>query len=678
MKKEKLKDAFAIVKRECPAVCMSLLCGWFISLVGAAALNEYAFTKVPDFAKSVSLLPFLAALILFAALIYLAQRFLFKFTVVVALPICFAVYAISSIADTAGDAHAKAYTALVFIILLLAVLALVINFMQKHELTVAKRDLDARWSFAIVCAAFVAISAYFIVVLGSRTAAYCSPCYDMGIFAQMYDNMTETGLPFTTCERGEHLSHFAVHFSPILYLLLPFCYIFKVTDVLVWSQILVVFLGVFPLFLICRRIKLSNIKTTLICLVYLLYPAMSSGAFYDFHENAFLAPFILWTLYFIHAEKWIPTFACALGVLMVKEDAAMYVGFIALYVIFARKKIVRGILMFLMTFVYFLFAMWMLMQGGEGIMLGGRYFNIIGYSGSFVDLIRVALVNPALYAAESFTYEKLLYALNMLVPLAFLPIMTRKVSRWLLIAPLFVINLITDYQYQYNLTFQYSFGSGALLVYLAAINLADLSDAPFDAPIEDLPAETPLPREAAELREPCENCDENTVKSNGNEKNTRALSGSRSTERFRAALAASLAVVALTSSLFLGAARAPGQFFYVERVIKDQKDFDTIEEVLSRIDRSKSVMATSMYLTHLYDVDELYHTSQALAEKKSATTGKVVGYTLVIPTDIAILDLRPYVSDSSSAMLWRKAYIEAGYQVVEEHDGLLLVMEKKD
>ena len=195
---------------------------------------------------------------------------------------------------------------------------------------------------------------------------------------------------------------------------------------------------------------------------------------------------------------------------------------------------------------------------------------------------------------------------------------------------------------------------------------------------EDLPAETPLPCEAAELREPCENCDENTVKSNENEKNTRALSGSRSTERFRAALAASLAVVALTSSLFLGAARAPGQFFYVERVIKDQKDFDTIEEVLSRIDRSKSVMATSMYLTHLYDVDERYHTSQALAEKKSATTGKVVGYTLVIPTDIAILDLRPYVSDSSSAMLWRKAYIEAGYQVVEEHDGLLLVMEKKD
>lgn len=293
--------------------------------------------------------------------------------------------------------------------------------------------------------------------------------------------------------------------------------------------------------------------------------------------------------------------------------------------------------------------MWMLMQYGEGIMLGGRYFNIIGSDGGFTDLIRVALVNPALYAAESFTSEKLLYALNMLVPVAFLPLMTKKPSRWLLIAPLFVINLITDYQYQYNLTFQYSFGSGALLVYAAAINLADMSDAPFT-----LPAPNESTEESENTVAPCP------------------------LKRFMTGFSASVIAVALTAAVFLSAARAPGEFFYVQRYFAEAETFDTVENVLSRIDRSKSVMATSMYLTHLYDVDELYHTSQATKERYDLNGKELIGYKILIETDVVVLDLRPYVSDDAEdAPLWRRAYTALGYEVVEEHPDIILVMEKK-
>ena len=657
MKNERLDKLMTGAKKHAPAVALSAVCGWLLSLTVFCGLSEDRFTAVPEFADSVPTILFLLSVLVLSALIWAAQRFLSDKVIPLALPALFTLYGIISVADSSGDAHSKAYTALVFTILSLAVVALVANFLKSDGIKLPTKDISARASFIIVTVAFVAISAYFIVVLGSRTAAYCSPCYDMGIFAQMYDNMTETFLPYTTCERGEHLSHFAVHFSPVLYLLLPFCYIFKPTDVLVWGQILVVFSGVFPLWLICRKVKLSNFKSAVVSLLFLLYPAMSSGAFYDFHENAFLAPLILWTLYFIHAEKWIPTFIFALGVLTVKEDAAMYVGFIALYVIFARKKIVKGLLLFAMTFAYFLFAMWMLMQGSEGIMLGSRYFNIIGYNGGFVDLIKVALVNPALYAAESFTYEKLLYALNMLVPIAFLPLMTRKPSRWLLIAPLFVINLITDYQYQYNLSFQYSFGSGAMLLYAAAINLADLSSS-------------------------LEECTEEPTECEKDEKDGQKeaeLPASVSTKKsFRSGAVAAMLTVAMMASLFLGAARAPAQFFYVTRVFAEKETYDTVEDVLSRIDRSKSVMATSMYLTPLYDVDELYHTSQALEPKKSISSNKIVTYEIVIPTDIVVLDLRSYVSDSDNAEIWERVYRSAGYEVTERHDGIILVMEKKN
>ena len=127
----------------------------------------------------------------------------------------------------------------------------------------------------------------------------------------------------------------------------------------------------------------------------------------------------------------------------------------------------------------------------------------------------------------------------------------------------------------------------------------------------------------------------------------------------------------------MSAARAPSEFFYVGRYFAEAKTFDTVEETLSRIDRSKSVMATSMYLTHLYDVDELYHTSQATKEIRSLSGDTVIGYRILIETDVVVLDLRPYVSDAEDAELWKKAYINAGYEVVEEHHEIILVMEKK-
>ena len=100
-------------------------------------------------------------------------------------------------------------------------------------------------------------------------------------------------------------------------------------------------------------------------------------------------------------------------------------------------------------------------------------------------------------------------------------------------------------------------------------------------------------------------------------------------------------------------------------------------EVLDSIDRDKSVMATSMYLTPLYDVDELYHSSQATAEKISNVTGKFIGYDIIIETDVVVIDLRPYMSDASKAPYWKSSYLLAGYEVVVEHEDIILVLEKK-
>ena len=55
----------------------------------------------------------------------------------------------------------------------------------------------------------------------------------------------------------------------------------------------------------------------------------------------------------------------------------------------------------------------------------------------------------------------------------FIPFVSRKPSRWLLMAPI-LMNLLTYYQYQYSIGFQYSFGVSAFLIYAMLINIPDL------------------------------------------------------------------------------------------------------------------------------------------------------------------------------------------------------------
>ena len=621
---DKLKDLF-------PSLVFSTLCAWLMSLTIFSLTSAQNITAVPDFTRSISLSAFTGCVLILGSVCFLLHTLVWDKILVLLFPLSFGAYGAVSVGYGGTDSDGRAYTAIVFCLIALAVIALTWIFMKKQGLDIPSGDISPRLSFIIVTAAFVLFSAAFITLLWSRSLALCSPCYDLGIFTQMYDNMAETFLPMTTCERGEHLSHFAVHFSPILYLLLPFCYITDPITMLVFAQVILVFSAVFPLWLICRRVGLSATVTTAVSLLFLMYPAMSSGAFYDFHENAFLAPLILWTLYFVHAEKWIPTFIFALGVLAVKEDAAMYVGFIALFVFFSRKKYIQGALLMAMTLGYFLFATHTLLSSGEGVMLGSRYYNVIGYDGSFTDLIKVAFVDPALYAIESLNADKLLYAVNMLLPLAFLPLMTSKPSRWLLIAPLFVINLITDYVYQYDLGFQYSFGSGALLTYLAAVNIADI-----------IPCAKPVDEEMAEVAQ-------------------------SEIKLLKARLGAAILASALFSSLFLMSARLPSQSYYVKLYSQEKEDIAIANEVLAGIDRSKSVMATSMYLTPLYDVDELYHSSQVLDDN---------GY-IELFTDVVVLDLRPYISDASSVNSYVRAYQFNGYEIITEIEDVIIVMERK-
>ena len=366
-----------------------------------------------------------------------------------------------------------------FITVIMAFIAVAVVYLyRKAKLPVFLKNGNIPKSVSMtgVILIFALCAAFISAVTVFRYLSYSSPNYDFGIFCNMFHHMRTGFLPTVSCERNQLLSHFAVHVSPIYYVLLPFYAVFPYPETLQIGQGVVLACGVFPLYLIARNKKLSRFTSLALCAVYALYPALSGGCFYDLHENCFLTPLLLWTMYFYEKKQFVPMYIFAFATLLVKEDAAVYVAFFALYIIFSDKEFLHGAAMLAMSVAYFLIVTALLSAYGDGVM-SYRYDNLIYGQTRLSGVFKTLFVNPGYVFSQMLTGPKFLYLLKMFIPLAFLPFFTKKTSRFILVLPMVLISLMTNYVYQYDIGFQYQFGIIAFLIYAVVLNLADFKSA---------------------------------------------------------------------------------------------------------------------------------------------------------------------------------------------------------
>ena len=391
---------------------------------------------------------------------------------------------------------------------LLAYVFFLFYFLQKNDLLMDRLKIHSKAVWIVTAVLGLVGGGVIAVTTCMRYMTFSSPNFDFGLFVNMFHNMTETGLPIISSERDVLLSHFAVHLSPIYYLLLPFYAIFPSPLTLQIGQAVLVASGVIPAVLLARHFKLTERTQIMVALIYALYPATAMGCFYDFHENCFLLPLLLWMFYFFERQKYLPMYIFAFLTLMVKEDAAVYVIFFALYLMLSRKKYLHGVILAAVSAVYFVGALaflnetaqyWAEYYAGDtprpsiaGPMIN-RFDNLIfDKDEGLLGAIVTALKNPGYVLKQLFStdkanldsffierspWAKVVYLLQMLLPVGMIPFCTKKQSRWLLIAPI-LLNVVTTYKYQYSFNFQYHFGITAFLMYAMILNLPDLQPIP--------------------------------------------------------------------------------------------------------------------------------------------------------------------------------------------------------
>lgn len=456
------------------------------NIILSALILFMAILKSPTFFLSLGLVMISVALFLLFHLEKVRLAMIYPLVLLLSFPKLL-IQASSNFKNDALGIHSfniaeSKFSMLIWPVLVSVFIAILIGLLINR---LAVEKINAVWVKRLTLVALIGGLCYVLylsAVMYYKVKANSVSTFDIGIFSQMFERMKTDFTQITTLERDKALSHMAVHISPIYYLILPFYMLFPYVETLEVMQVLIVFSAVIPLCLILKKLQLPKLLNPFIIALFFLTPVMTTSGAYHLHENCFLPPLILWLFYALISEWRWRSILFVLLILFVKEDAALYVLALGLYFAFQqrftlsatfKKWLYAGTLA--LPVLYFSLALFLLAKYGEGAMVS-RYGHLLleGEQGLPMVLKNIFL-NPLYIIGSLFTGKKMGYIFLILFPLGFLPLVQRRFSTYFLLIPLLAVNLLMDWPYQFDIGFQYSYGSVTLLFIMAILAVDQLS-----------------------------------------------------------------------------------------------------------------------------------------------------------------------------------------------------------
>ena len=317
-----------------------------------------------------------------------------------------------------------------------------------------------------------------------RYWTYSTAAFDFGIFVQMFEHMKQTGEMRTLLERGFDLSHYAIHFSPIFYIVLPIYAIFPYAETLVIIQSVMVTLPLIPIALLCKHFNLDNRITVSIGFLYVLFPLTSGDTFFDFHENCFLTFLLLMFIWAVEKKKDILGIVFLVLLFCVKEDVSIYILVYGAFLFVSKRDRKRGLIMMAIAVIWYVIVMKIIndLVGASVNFVNDRYSNLLYDENKGIgQIVQQFLTNPLYVISQIISNQdtnsmsKIKFILFMFVPIcSVIFTSTKKYSRYILFGSIIFISLINNFGGQHQFDRQYYFGGIALLIYLILINISEI------------------------------------------------------------------------------------------------------------------------------------------------------------------------------------------------------------
>jgi len=212
------------------------------------------------------------------------------------------------------------------------------------------------------------MTAYFILIGGVsllRHYNFQTQTWDLAVFVQVMWNTLDGRIMINNLEDVPNT--LGVHFSPILFLLVPFYALWKSPYALLIIQSLALALGAWPLFELSKKILKDANWALIISIAYLLYPALHWSNIYDFHPVTFLVPLLLTAFYYLEIERWLLSTLLFTLASATREDSILVVAFAGLFIlargVLSKHKNYKifGATLFAGGMIYFLLTVKLLM-----------------------------------------------------------------------------------------------------------------------------------------------------------------------------------------------------------------------------------------------------------------------------------------------------------------------------
>jgi uncharacterized membrane protein len=326
-------------------------------------------------------------------------------------------------------------------------------------------------TLVLLAVGYAAYVAFFTVL---RHHHFGTMSNDLGQYDNAFFNALH-GRPFrsTPLVHGGNWSALRSHAEFAMYAFLPFYALYPHAETLLVLQSVLLGSAAVPVYRLASR-HTSRPAGFALALAYLLYAPLHGANFYDIHFQPIGAAFSLWALDFLDAKKRVAFGVAFVLALAAREDVPLIFIVVGAFLVLSGRAPREGVALAAISGAYFSVMKFAVMPH-----FGTWWYQHI-YKGLFPPheetyggVIKTLLSNPVFSFGTLITEKKFAYALQILTPLAFLPLRGRWL--WLSLVPgSFVTLLTTEYNPTIEITFQYSAYLIALIFPASALALAAL------------------------------------------------------------------------------------------------------------------------------------------------------------------------------------------------------------
>lgn len=233
----------------------------------------------------------------------------------------------------------------------------------------------------------------------------------------------------------------AIHFTPILFFLVPFYLILEGPLFLLYLQVLAVGLAAIPLYLLAKEKLAGQYPAWVVTACFLFFRPLLNGLMYDFHPEMFFPLFIFSGHYFLTVRRNNSLFILfILFALFIKEDFALYVFFYCLWLMRSSEHRKIGRRMAFISIAYAVLAFALFIPHFRGQIHAQSAYEFASkwqdYGSNVWQIAGQCLAHPLRLLHDLKLLPNLASLANYLLPLMFIPLL--EPASLLILPPLFI------------------------------------------------------------------------------------------------------------------------------------------------------------------------------------------------------------------------------------------------